>query len=302
MHRHPQAFRVAHGGHRDGLEQVHERRALIPRHVGGLLHHVVAAQGGDGDEVEVVHGQLGGEGEVFVADGVEHRLLVTHVVHLVDGDDEVADAEKLGDVAVAAGLRQDAVVGVDEDDGHIAGGGAGDHVARVLLMAGGVGDDELAPGGGEVAIRHVDGDALLALGLQAIDQEREVHATALGADGAAVLADGIELVLVDHPRVVQQAADERALAVVDAAAGEKAQDLLALVLLEVGEDVGLDEVGGMAHGPAPVSQAGRLRAWRSTRWFGATPAIRNTPRASSAPWTRWRRSRSGAPAARNGGR
>ena len=254
LHWHPQAFGVSHRRHGNGLEQVHQGRALIPRHVGGLLHHVVAEQGGDGDEIEVVHRQLGGEGEIVVADGIEHRLLVAHVVHLVDGDDQVPDAEELGDVAVPPGLRQHAVVGVDEDDGDIAGGGAGDHVARVLLVAGRVGDDELAPGGGEVAVGDIDGDALLALRLQAIDQERKVHAAPLGADGAAVLANGFELILVDHPRVVQQTANQRALAVIDAAAGEKTEDFLALVLLEVSEDVRLDEIGGVAHGCAPLTE------------------------------------------------
>ena len=42
-------------------------------------------------------------------------------------------------------------------------------------MARRVGDDELALVGGEVAVGHVDGDALLALGLQAVHQQRQVH-------------------------------------------------------------------------------------------------------------------------------
>jgi hypothetical protein len=48
--------------------------------------------------------------------------------------------------------------------GEVGGRGAGGHVARVLLVARRVGDDELAPVGGEVAVGDVDGDALLALG------------------------------------------------------------------------------------------------------------------------------------------
>ena len=39
----------------------------------------------------------------------------------------------------------------------------------------------------EVAIRHVDGDALLALGLQAVDQQREIRHFAGGAPAAAVV-------------------------------------------------------------------------------------------------------------------
>ena len=43
-----------------------------------------------------------------------------------------------------ARLRQHALARIDQDDGQIGGGGAGHHVARVLLMAGRVGDDEFA--------------------------------------------------------------------------------------------------------------------------------------------------------------
>jgi hypothetical protein len=55
--------------------------------------------------------------------------------------------------------------------------------------------------------------------------------------------DRVQLVLVGGLRIVEQAADQRALAVVDAAAGEKPQQLLALVLREVGLDVGGDQLG-----------------------------------------------------------
>ena len=63
---------------------------------------------------------------------------------------------------------------VDEHDREVGGRGAGDHVAGVLNVAGRVGDDELAPRRGEVAVGDVDGDALLALGAQAVGQQRQV--------------------------------------------------------------------------------------------------------------------------------
>jgi hypothetical protein len=43
---------------------------------------------------------------------------------------------------------------------------------------------------------------------------------------------------------VQQAADQRALAVVHAAAGDEAQQRLVLVALEVGGDIGVASSGG----------------------------------------------------------
>jgi len=43
-----------------------------------------------------------------------------------------------------------------------------------LLVAGRVADDELALGRGEVTISHVDRDALLALGLQAVREQGQI--------------------------------------------------------------------------------------------------------------------------------
>ena len=51
-----------------------------------------------------------------------------------------------------------------------------------------------------------------------------------------------ELILEHHLRVVQQASDERALAIVHAAAGDEAQQGLRSCALQVGVDVGLDQV------------------------------------------------------------
>jgi len=48
------------------------------------------------------------------------------------------------------------------------------HVARVLLRAGGVRDDEFPARGGEIAVGHIDGDALLALCAKTVGEQREV--------------------------------------------------------------------------------------------------------------------------------
>jgi hypothetical protein len=96
----------------------------------------------------------------------------------------------------------------------------------------------------EEAVGHVDRDALLALGGQAVDQQREVESPPCVPTSSSRL-ERRELVLEQHLRFVQQAADQRALAVVDAAAGDEAQQALVLVLLagrrgrcEVGDEVG----------------------------------------------------------------
>ena len=53
----------------------------------------------------------------------------------------------------------------------------GHHVAGVLDVARGVGDDEFTRGRGEVAVGDIDRDALLALGAQAVGEQREVDHT-----------------------------------------------------------------------------------------------------------------------------
>jgi hypothetical protein len=85
-------------------------------------------------------------------------------------------------------------------------------------MARRVGQDERAPRGGEVAVGDVDRDALLALGAQAVGQPREVELS-------VATAQVVELVGQDRLGVVQQAADERRLAVVDRAGGRQAQEV-----------------------------------------------------------------------------
>ena len=116
-----------------------------------------------------------------------------------------------------------------------------DHVAGVLLVAGRVGDDELALLGGEEAVGDIDGDALLALGGQAVDQQREVELAALGAELLGVASSAASWSSKSSLRVVEQAADQRRLAVIDAAAGDEAQQRLVLVRVEVRVDVRIGE-------------------------------------------------------------
>ncbi len=118
---------------------------------------------------------------------------------------------------------------VDQHDGKIGGRGAGRHVARVLLVAGRVGDDELALGRREEAVGDVDGDALLALGLQPVDQQGEIDVVAGRAVLLRIALERGELVLEYLPGVRQQPADQRRLAVVDRTAGQEAQQRLALL-------------------------------------------------------------------------
>src|SRR5476649_268323 len=115
---------------------------------------------------------------------------------------------------MAAGLGQHALARVDQDDGKIGVGSAGRHVAGVLLMAGRVGDDELALVGGEEAVGDVDGDALFALGLQPVDQKSEVDVAAGRAVFLGVLFQRRQMILEQKLGIVKQPADQRGFAVI----------------------------------------------------------------------------------------
>ena len=133
----------------------------------------------------------------------------------------MANAQQTGHRCVTLGLRHDAVARVDKQNDGLGGGHTGDGVSGVLLVTRAVGEDERADVGGEVAVGDVDGDALLTLGPQTIDQQREVGifltARLRGGD------NGLVLVSEDVLRVVQQATDEGGLTVVDGASGAQAK-------------------------------------------------------------------------------
>jgi hypothetical protein len=110
--------------------------------------------------------------------------------------------------------------------------------AGVLFVTRAIGHDELALVGGKEAVGHIDGDALLAFGGQTVDQQREIHIFALGAVFGGILFQGGQLVVEQAFGVVQQAPDQGALAVVDAAAGDEAQQRFGFVTMQVVVDVG----------------------------------------------------------------
>ena len=149
---------------------------------------------------------------------VETFLGELHQVHLVDRRDDVADAEQRRDLGMAAGLDDHAAPSVDEQDGEIRSRRAGEHVAGVALVPGGVGQNESASRSREVAVRHVDRDALLALGTQPVRERGEVG-------GSVALRHGGQLIRQQQLGVEQQTADEGRLAVVDGAGGCQAQQL-----------------------------------------------------------------------------
>ncbi|OIQ75502.1 hypothetical protein GALL_428320 [mine drainage metagenome] len=197
--------------------------ALVPGHAFAAGDHHVALQRRNGNEGEFAadEAETGVEVVEVALDLVKDFLRVVHQVHLVDGHHDVRDAKQARNVGVAAGLRQHALARIDQDDGQVRGRGSRHHIAGVLLVPRRVGNDEFSPGGGEVAVGHVDGDALFALGLQAVGEQRQVRA--LGALFVFHVEGGVELIL-EHPLGVdQKASDQGGFAVIHAASGGEAQ-------------------------------------------------------------------------------
>ena len=143
-----------------------------------------------------------------------------------------ADAEQLRQIGMPPRLGQHALAGIDQQHGQLRGRCAGDHVAGILLVARRVGDDELALLAGEIAIGDIDRDPLLAFGRKAVDQQCEVDRFALRAVAIAVGLECGELVVENLPRLIEQPADQGRLAIIDAAAGDEAQQFLVLLRYE----------------------------------------------------------------------
>ena len=144
------------------------------------------------------------------------------------------DAEEGAEEGVAARLGDDTRAGINEDDGEVGRGAARNHIARILLVARGVGDDELTLVGGEIAVGHVDGDALLSLGLEAVEQEGVVNMASTSiAHALGIALEGGELVFVEFLGIKEEASDEGGLAVVNRTCGEESQEVFLLVLVEV---------------------------------------------------------------------
>src|SRR4029453_12194504 len=108
-----------------------------------------------------------------------------------------------------------------EQDGDIGVGRAGRHVARVLLVSRRVDDDEAAPRRLEIAPSDVDGDALLALALEPVEQEAEIDALAVDAAVMRGKRYGRALVLGDPGGVPQHPADQRRFSVTRRAASKQ---------------------------------------------------------------------------------
>ena len=170
LNRHAHRFR-SRLGQMDRPQMRHQVGPAVPGHkvIGRRDIAARARAGRDGGHIG--QADLFGEGAIVGDDGVEARLRALYEIHLVHGQHDPTHAQKRQQPAVSTRLGQHALARVDQHNGEISGRCRGDHIASVLLMPRRVGQDEAARADVEEAIGHVDGDALLPLGGEAVDEE-----------------------------------------------------------------------------------------------------------------------------------
>ena len=159
-------------------------------------------------------------------DLVELALVVIEQIQFVHGDDDVLAADLFEQSRVAFGLRQQdqwilrkiQTGSIHQHNRRIGCGRTSHHIACVLLVSWGVGDDEFAFWGAEIAVGHIDGDALFAFGFQAIGQTGQIQSAA-----CAAFVKLRHLVGEQGLAVVQQAANQSGFAIVYTACGDEAQ-------------------------------------------------------------------------------
>src|SRR5690606_17291676 len=96
---------------------------------------------------------------------------------------------------------------------------------RVLGVAWRVGADEPAHPGSEVAVGDVDGDALLAFAGEPVEQQGQIGLLPVRAPPTAEAVEPAERVACHLPCVDEETAEQGALAVIDAATADEAQQV-----------------------------------------------------------------------------
>ena len=214
LHRQPQRKLLQRPRRFERIERLDHGRPVVPADPRRAFGDAVAVARGNRNHRrrrDAKAGQMRGN---LVADLLEAVGAEIDPVHLVDDDGDLLDAEQMQQIAVPPGLVAHAFQRVDDQHRAVGLRGAGDHVAQEFGVAGRVDQHDVARAGAEADLRGVDGDALVALGLQRIEQERpfERH--------AAPRADGFQhfqLALGQAAGLVQQASDQRGFAVIDMA-------------------------------------------------------------------------------------
>jgi hypothetical protein len=171
------------------------------------------------------HPEFTGEVTVNLDEGIEAILPKADKIHFVDSQNNVLNAKQVDNGAVPSGLDGDPLHRIHEQNSQVADAGRRDHVARVLLVSRCIGENKSTPRTREVTVGNVDSDPLLALSLKTIEEKSEIQTVAYSTELLALGFESRELVVRHFSRIVEQPADERALTIIYASAGEKSQQV-----------------------------------------------------------------------------
>src|SRR3982074_3043761 len=114
-------------------------------------------------------------------------------------------------------LRENSLACIDQNDGQFGGRGARRHIAGVLFVPRCIRNDELATPRGEVSVRNIDGDALLALCAQSVSKLRKIYPRSHLSELCP--SNRTHLVFIHIARVIQQPPDQSRLTIIHATRG-----------------------------------------------------------------------------------
>ncbi len=137
--------------------------AIKPIHAMAALHNIVAIDRDHGNKIKGGSFQFLCQWRELLLDRLEYILLKANHIHFVNRDHDVSNSKKPRNAGMAGGLRQHAFAGVHKNESQVRIGRAGCHIARVLFVAGSIGNDELAFFSCEITVRNINGDALFPL-------------------------------------------------------------------------------------------------------------------------------------------
>ena len=209
--------------------------ALVPRHVGGGLNHVVTVPTRDrheGNRLGVVTNLLN-KVRHLTNNFVEALLRVASAVHLVHSDNQLTHTEserKQGVLTRLTVLRDTSLeltgTTSDDEDGAVSLRGTRNHVLNEVTVTRGVDDRDVVLGGLEAPQGNVDGDTTLTLGLELVKHPSVLERTLTELSG--LLLELLDRTLVDTTALVDKVTSGRRLTRVDVTNDDQVNVLLLL--------------------------------------------------------------------------
>ena len=217
---------------RYGFEEVEQRNTVVPRGALRLLHHIVAVKRRKRDASHIGDAQRSDKFLVLAYNFIETFFGEVHQVHLIDGKHHMLDTQQRYKESMTARLRDDPRAGIYQNNRQISGRAAGNHVTRILFVSRSVGNDELTVIRGEIAIGHVDSNALLTLRLQTVQQQGIVDVVTGITHTFAVALQRIQLVFIQFLTIEQQTSDKRGLPIIHRTGSKETKQIFLFVFIK----------------------------------------------------------------------